>query len=1587
MSMDRYQHVGEKAGNRSSGDHVHHKSFGDMYASFFGSSGRGEFPQGSERSMSADECLYPSSPYQGRPVTSDQAQHQGRPNQVLNTPPFPPSSQHSWQSSRNGSTLSAQQEESFSLGPFHSIWSARSAGLAGDANQNHQQDSQQWAHSTTPTFGSLPHQAPQCGTKGTMGATTGVFNGEAHVPSSMTYPWSPYDSLNNSFQNSQPSHAGWNWANQDYSLPQYSASLAADHQQANHHPINEWELSEDEFAKKMQDADMRGIQERHEWKKQGIAFSPVPGVHVKSKATGHHGHPPDNASSIVASFLERYRNKELPQFSRESSTESVDSTVKGINAVPERTSTADENTTPVAAKCREIGADTETYWVPSACEGVKRNGALAAAKSSDDGVSSNKSTNSASTPDEVNDLQYPDTASDMGEYSNQNDSGRTLGSAIREIRSFSDPVTAPETLKDKTTRGVASKNGKLRPAKRKPKGPKDKRKQNSEGTNSRMQNGAAEVISVHNGGGVAESTAEVVTCGQVSPSVREETPVAKVNSSQPILPKRSAEESASPILSQPLVDESCPREKSEVAFEETPHLPGKRSSISTPTSQRDECLASESLSSTVQSGHTDSAVDTQRGSGSEAEKTERSANSEVAYCSKAEETMKSCNAESGLGARSEEQNKLTDSCLQRVSEGNALEEGSLKESHDQCQQFVQQGSGSVGGAGIAEPVQESVASSNVQDSGSSKTNTGHDKQQVLESTKSEEAQDAKVSSPFFDPKRIFGGPSVKMDKKVQRQGLTEKRQHEKNTAKRQAVDLESKMGQRSGDTNDSQTRSLGSSITAMLAEVGNGSICSKDLPPHQSQHVPSTRVPDFTSSSPDTGTASKCSTIIQGSECGQTSSIMLDESRVSDLKHEKTTISGKSSDQGPRKSMESKGAVNGSDTSRGKSPDVKGERRCSGESHMDGFHHPFGCSADCYRRDSATGSTSALGFTPAQSSSIPHAEGALHHTTKGAKPLGLHATCAEHSQESEKVRDEVPTGSCDQTRTGAMSHGFKSVSSKGSSNEHDVFLKTTQEDEKSSLGSAYHKTFDDSSTDYSSSEEDTQGSSQSPGKSSEKSDNIPFTAGPFRQARKEKCHEFDPSTAKELREGLKTSWMSQQKEKERKKQREKEQQEAHSRKKPTRATYGQPNGQHSRTPEHNPRQKEKTQKSSHWRSEGPKSSTQERERHQPAQENGHREDAEEDLARPISDEWWFQLGVKLVKGLCWMVLFAALLCLVLLSFSLSVLKSLCVFLYQQGKVLWAKYRSQQSGEEHRGYSGWSGGGWGGGWGGSGTSRGTGRGKTQSNSSGQNIELPTTEESAIRRLLAVDPDKYYEVLGVAEDASDDEIKKFYRKQCMLVHPDKTSLPRANEAFQILQKAYATLSDPDKRNTYDFDLNYKDQLEEQMDEFYRKCEEMMNTIPCSFCRGTHKRLPTELPIHAARYCSYHNTRHPAKDGDIWKETAFFKVYAYIREDDMVYDVTEWAACQCILNPMTANTCKVQYRVQRYQHAPRRPPPQYEEMFDNMFGQGTFQHSWNAPGQPGHPGQQGQRSSGGNQSNGKHNMGRNPYNRTRRSRKKKK
>jgi len=68
-------------------------------------------------------------------------------------------------------------------------------------------------------------------------------------------------------------------------------------------------------------------------------------------------------------------------------------------------------------------------------------------------------------------------------------------------------------------------------------------------------------------------------------------------------------------------------------------------------------------------------------------------------------------------------------------------------------------------------------------------------------------------------------------------------------------------------------------------------------------------------------------------------------------------------------------------------------------------------------------------------------------------------------------------------------------------------------------------------------------------------------------------------------------------------------------------------------------------------------------------------------------------------------------------------------------------------------------------------------------------------------MAVDK-KYYDILGVTENATQEEIKKKFKKLAVKLHPDKNQDdPNATQKFQELNTAYQVLSDPEKRSLYD------------------------------------------------------------------------------------------------------------------------------------------------------------------------------------------
>lgn len=54
--------------------------------------------------------------------------------------------------------------------------------------------------------------------------------------------------------------------------------------------------------------------------------------------------------------------------------------------------------------------------------------------------------------------------------------------------------------------------------------------------------------------------------------------------------------------------------------------------------------------------------------------------------------------------------------------------------------------------------------------------------------------------------------------------------------------------------------------------------------------------------------------------------------------------------------------------------------------------------------------------------------------------------------------------------------------------------------------------------------------------------------------------------------------------------------------------------------------------------------------------------------------------------------------------------------------------------------------------------------------------------------------YFSILGVTVDSSEDDIKKYYKRQAVLVHPDKNNQSGAEEAFKILIHAFNMIGDP-------------------------------------------------------------------------------------------------------------------------------------------------------------------------------------------------
>uniref|UniRef100_A0A7S2DVK4 J domain-containing protein n=1 Tax=Octactis speculum TaxID=3111310 RepID=A0A7S2DVK4_9STRA len=76
-----------------------------------------------------------------------------------------------------------------------------------------------------------------------------------------------------------------------------------------------------------------------------------------------------------------------------------------------------------------------------------------------------------------------------------------------------------------------------------------------------------------------------------------------------------------------------------------------------------------------------------------------------------------------------------------------------------------------------------------------------------------------------------------------------------------------------------------------------------------------------------------------------------------------------------------------------------------------------------------------------------------------------------------------------------------------------------------------------------------------------------------------------------------------------------------------------------------------------------------------------------------------------------------------------------------------------------------------------------------------------QERMAKQIIAAGKKGHYEVLGVGKDATEDAVKKAYKKLALKLHPDKNSAPEAESAFKAVSMAYSVLSDSEKKRHYD------------------------------------------------------------------------------------------------------------------------------------------------------------------------------------------
>lgn len=104
------------------------------------------------------------------------------------------------------------------------------------------------------------------------------------------------------------------------------------------------------------------------------------------------------------------------------------------------------------------------------------------------------------------------------------------------------------------------------------------------------------------------------------------------------------------------------------------------------------------------------------------------------------------------------------------------------------------------------------------------------------------------------------------------------------------------------------------------------------------------------------------------------------------------------------------------------------------------------------------------------------------------------------------------------------------------------------------------------------------------------------------------------------------------------------------------------------------------------------------------------------------------------------------------------------------------------------------------------------------------------------------EKYYKILGINNNASDDEIKKAYKKMALKFHPDKNKSPDANEKFREISEAYQILSNKNKtsnlNNNFE-ETNFVD-AEELFKQFFNRSSVFTSAFNDNFFNNVFENM---------------------------------------------------------------------------------------------------------------------------------------------------